>query len=84
MTELAVTIIFSALYSLSVVGSLIYFIQGDYNGKAIYLIASFTPLWNTYFAIKLVVSFDFRPFLKSLKYHFTRDMDHNSKNSDVN
>lgn len=79
MTELAVTIIYSALYSLSVVGSLIYFIQGDYNGKAIYLIASFTPLWNTYFAIKLVASFDYRPVFKALKYHFTWDMDQNSK-----
>lgn len=66
--------IFSALvYSLSIIGSMIYFDEKNYDSKAIYIIAAFTPIWNTYFAIKWIRLRNFKPIIEAIKYHFTWD-----------
>lgn len=66
--------IFSAVvYGLSIIGSILYFDEKNYDYKAIYIIASFTPIWNTYFAIKCVCLLNFKSVIETIKYHFTWD-----------
>lgn len=47
-----------------------YFDKEFYRLKIIYLIAVFTPIWNTYFAIKCITS-DYGSVKEIIKYHFT-------------
>lgn len=73
MNILLLFIFFVFVYSMSLIGSLFYLNEKNYNFKLIYLIATFTPLWNTYLAIKWVSLRNFKPIIESIKYHFTWD-----------
>lgn len=60
------------LYVLSCAGAGSYFDKKRYTFKIIYLIAVFTPIWNTYLLIKYISS-DFDSIKETIKYHFTWD-----------
>lgn len=57
-------------YGLSVIGAGMYFDKECYTFKIIYLIAVFTPFWNTYLAYKYITS-DFESLKETIKFHFT-------------
>lgn len=57
-------------YGLSVIGAGMYFDNECYTFKIIYLIAVFMPFWNTYLAVKYIIS-DYGSVKEAIKYHFT-------------
>lgn len=57
-------------YLVSVIGAGMYFDKECYTFKIIYLIAVFTPFWNTYLAYKYITS-DFESLKETIKFHFT-------------
>ncbi len=65
-----ILLFFIILYFSSLIMAGMYFDKECYRLKIIYLIAVFTPIWNTYFAIKCITS-DYGSVKELVKYHFT-------------
>lgn len=58
------------VYWFSLIGCMLYLNDKYFDFRFIYVIAMITPIWNTYLAIKGFCLRNFKPFIKSLKYHF--------------
>lgn len=59
-------------YIVSAIGAGMYFDNKFHSTKILYFIVVFTPIWNTYFAIKYITS-NYGTLKELFKYHFTWD-----------
>lgn len=72
MGETIYIMVFGFTYFWSIILAGFYFERKGYfvDFKIIYLIAAFTPIWNTYLAVKYFASVH-GSLIKAIKYHFT-------------